>query len=211
MDQELTLTAAEYVLGTLELPERLAFEARLKSDPALRDLVAAWEADFAALNDEFAEVAAPNVLPAIEARLFATAAKQPFWRQFLFGAVSAAALAAAVVVVLPRLATPLPQFTAELRADAQPLTFSAHYDGHALVLNHTGGPGADATHDYELWVILADGVPKSMGVIEAAQITREMTGLPEGATLAVTYEVKGGSPTGQPQGPLLISGVISAT
>ena len=210
MDQELNLTAAEYVLGTLDLPERLAFAAQMRVDANLRAAVAEWEAHFAALDDEFAAVPAPDLLPAIEARLFPVA-ERSFWSRFVLGAAAAAALATAVVLVVPRLATPVPDMTATLSAEAQALTFVAHYNGSELVLEHTGGPGADGTHDYELWVILADGVPKSMGVIEAAKINRTMPGLPLGATLAVTLEAKGGSPTGAPLGPLLVSGVISTS
>ena len=36
--------AAEYVLGTLRLEDRLAFEAELGRDPALRLAVAQWSA-----------------------------------------------------------------------------------------------------------------------------------------------------------------------
>ena len=43
--------AAEYVLGTLSLEDRLAFETALAQDPALRRAVAAWSARLQPLAD----------------------------------------------------------------------------------------------------------------------------------------------------------------
>ena len=65
--------AAEYVLGVLSLPDRSAVEARLKNDSAFVARVAAWENRLSPLNDDYAEVAAPDLMPRIEARLFPVA------------------------------------------------------------------------------------------------------------------------------------------
>ncbi|TAG29880.1 MAG: anti-sigma factor, partial [Rhodobacterales bacterium] len=67
--------AAEYVLGVQDLAERSATEARIKRDPEFAALVTAWETRLEGLNDGFDPVPAPDLLPAIEARLFPRAAK----------------------------------------------------------------------------------------------------------------------------------------
>lgn len=43
---DLHVLAGEYVLGTLPMAEREAFEARLANDPELQKAVAAWEERF---------------------------------------------------------------------------------------------------------------------------------------------------------------------
>ena len=81
--------AGEYVLGTLPDADRIAFSARLKTDPALQSLVADWEARLADLNDDYAPAEAPDLLPAIEARLFPKPARR--WPLWLGGLLAAAA------------------------------------------------------------------------------------------------------------------------
>ena len=83
-----------------------------------------------------------------------------------------------------------------------------------MVVNPVGMDARGRTP--ELWVIPADGKPRSLGVVPekaAASMTvrpehREM--LAEGATLAVSLEPEGGSPTGQPTGPVVMTGIMSA-
>ncbi len=72
-------------------------------------------------------------------------------------------------------------------------------------------------HSAELWVIPADGKPRSLGTIAAATPgwtkapTPALASLAPGATLAISVEPLGGSPTGQPTGPVILSGKIAAT
>jgi len=62
----------------------------------------------------------------------------------------------------------------------------------------------------ELWYINAGKAPKSMGVVGADAIKIPLpAGLsPEKATFAVTVEPPGGSPTGDPTGPVVYSGQL---
>ena len=61
----------------------------------------------------------------------------------------------------------------------------------------------------ELWLIPADGVPRSIGVIPVAERTamvlspQILAALAAGTTLAISDEPAGGSPTGQPTGAVL--------
>jgi anti-sigma-K factor RskA len=75
------------------------------------------------------------------------------------------------------------------------------------------GAEAPPGKSLELWYIGAGKAPKSLGVVENASgpivipaVLRQ--GGVEGATIAVTAEPKGGSPTGGPTGPIVYSGKL---
>jgi hypothetical protein len=142
--------AAEYVLGVLSLTDRSAVEARLKNDSAFVARVAAWENRLSPLNDDYAEVPAPDLMPRIEARLFPVAEKPA--RRPLFGWLSGAATAAAIAIAAVVMFTPPapPPVVATLgEADAS-LRFEARFDGQALTVTRVSGtaratgPGAAA-------------------------------------------------------------------
>ena len=67
----------------------------------------------------------------------------------------------------------------------------------------------------ELWVIPADGRPRSLGMIRERAAATMIVPVPMramiagGVTLAVSLEPQGGSPTGQPTGPVVMSGTMS--
>lgn len=63
--------AAEYVLGTLPLPERLAAEALIEGDANFAVLVETWQNRLAPLNELYPDAPPPaDHLARIEARLF---------------------------------------------------------------------------------------------------------------------------------------------
>jgi anti-sigma-K factor RskA len=204
--------AAEYVLGLLDTAERATAERRRRVEPAFAAAVTAWENRLSPLNAGFDEVPVRNLLPAIEARLFPVA-EQPRRRWFapFAGALTAAALAVAIIAVLPPPVPEVAPLTASLAAEGQALAFSARIDpaDGTLTLIRTGGAPAEAGQDLQLWVIGADGVPASLGLIREAESTRPAAGLTPGQVLAVSLEPAGGSPTGQPTGPVLVTGVIA--
>lgn len=204
--------AGEYVLGVLARDERLAAERRIAADPAFAAAVAAWQNRLAPLNDAYPEQPAPDLLPAIEARLFpAPPGARRRWFAPFAGALTAAALALAVLAVLPVPPVPQPALIASLASAGQTLTFAVQIDPDAgtLTLTRTGGEGPGAGQDYQLWVIGAEGVPAPLGLIRQAQETRPAPGLAPGQVLAVSLEPLGGSPTGLPTGPVLVTGVIT--
>ncbi|MCB2136584.1 MAG: anti-sigma factor [Rhodobacteraceae bacterium] len=204
--------AAEYVLGTLPLPDRLAAEALIDSDPAFAALVLAWQNRLAPLDGEFAPVEPPAELyQRLERRLFPAKSHSPRRLGWLFGALSGLAVAVlAAIVLLPAL-PPIAPITATLTGEGQALTMSASYDSRAgeLTVTRTGGPAAETGKDYELWVIPEGQAPISVGIVRDAALTVPLAALPPGATLAITLEAEGGSPTGAPQGPLLVAAIIS--
>ncbi len=101
--------AAEYVLGVLSLPDRIAAETRAAKDRVFAARITAWENRLADLNDGFEAEPAPNLMPQIEARLFGTPApkRRPLFG-WLAGALTAAAVAIAAVAFL---ASPRSDFT----------------------------------------------------------------------------------------------------
>jgi len=66
----------------------------------------------------------------------------------------------------------------------------------------------------ELWLVPGSGTPRSLGVFQRGMngellIPTDMRGqISDGATLAVSLEPFGGSPTHQPSGPVIASGSI---
>ncbi len=202
--------AAEYVLGTLPLPERLQAERLIASDPSFAALVADWQARLAPLNDGYAEISPPpDLLPKIEARLFPAPAGPALWRLPVLGAL-AAGLAALILALYLPFGPAEPTLTATLSGENQPPTIAAAYyaDDQELTFTRTAGPAAEAGKDYELWVIPAGQAPISLGIIREQSVRVALASLPAGSTLAVTLETSGGSPTGAPQGPLLIAATI---
>ncbi len=202
--------AAEYVLGTLPLVERLQAERLIASDAAFAALVADWQTRLAPLNEAYDDQApSPDLLNRIEVRLFPQPAKaSPRWRMPFFGALAAALAAFVLVAYWPT--SPHRLITATLVGEDQPLVVAARFDPDAgqLTFTRAQGPGAGAGKDYELWVIPAGQAAVSLGVLGDSDLTVQLASLPPGTTLAVTLEQTGGSPTGVAQGPLLVATVI---
>ncbi|HUR40381.1 MAG TPA: anti-sigma factor [Verrucomicrobiae bacterium] len=73
-------------------------------------------------------------------------------------------------------------------------------------------PAAAKDLDAELWLIAKGGNPISLGVIpKTGDVRRKLpSGLPmsEGGIVAVSLEPKGGSPTGQPTGPVVTTAPV---
>ena len=75
---------------------------------------------------------------------------------------------------------------------------------------------ADTTRVPELWLIPADGKPRPLGLLRADR-TVTIAIPPEfarqtasNAVLAVSLEPPGGSPTGQPTGPVIGTGKLTS-
>jgi anti-sigma-K factor RskA len=210
-DDDLSL-AGEYVLGVLDAADRARVEARIKADPAFAAEITAWERHFEGLNDGFAAVPAPDLMPKIEARLFGRAEqrrRESFWSRFVLGAGLATAMLLAAVLVIRDPPLPGgPVLTATLAAEGAGLTFDARFADGTLTVTRTAGEGAPAGQAHELWVIVGEAAPVSLGLLEQATFTRALDALPQGAVLAVSLEPAGGSPTGAPTGPVLVTGAI---
>lgn len=218
------LLAAEYVLGVLAADERQVASRRIDTEAAFARLVDAWEVRFAPMAAAYAAVEPPaSVKAAIDRRLFASSASTApgggLWASLAFwrGLAAAAIAAFAVYVALPYVNPPAPQpqtrLVASLAADNSPVKYLAVYDSarHEVGLSLVSGERG-AGKDFELWMMEGKNAPVSMGVIPAGQTARlavtpaVQQKLAQGAVLAVSLEPAGGSPTGQPTGPVVAAG-----
>lgn len=210
-DDDAELLAAEYVVGLLDLPTRSAAEARLRRDPGFAAMVSAWESRLADLNEDYGPVPAADVFARIEARLFAQAPKpkKRGWLAFITGAASAA-LAAVALAAFLLLSPADPTMRAVLTAEASPLRYEAVIAGDEMTLTRVAGDAADTTHDHELWIIIGDAAPVSLGVLRGESITIPTPAdTAQGHVLAITLETRGGSDTGAPQGPVVAAGPLT--
>ncbi len=226
-DDDIEALAAEYVLGTLDAGERSAAEARLASDAAFRRIVAAWErrlqplADTvpeamppaAALDRIMAAIAAPPAPPRQADNVIALRRSVRRWRVTTVLAGAAAAALAGVVVVDRTAPPPKTEYVAVLTAEGAKPAFVATVDtAKGTITVRRVGLAAPPDKSYQLWSIEPNAAPKSLGVVELASLSRDLPVAPTGqATLAISLEPKGGSPTGAPTGPVVFSGALEAT
>ncbi|KAA2316220.1 hypothetical protein DL237_08200 [Pseudooceanicola sediminis] len=226
--EEDMVLAAEYVLTLLGPSEVAAFEERLVREPALRALVAAWADDFVAMTDNIDEARVPpRVWRAIHQRLWPatgadTTPAMGFWARLGLGklvvAASVAAMFGFLVYQSDMLPGDHPEFVATLGAADAPVRFAAAYDVDTGELRmRREGQGAAAGRSYELWLIAGDAAPVSVMVWpadtteQALVLPANLAGVLPGATLAISDEPLGGSPTGQPTGAVLAAGPVTAS
>jgi anti-sigma-K factor RskA len=217
------LVAAEYVLGVLGAEERREVERRLMHEPALAAEVAFWEERLGVLADAVAPVTPPqHTWSQIEAAIASPQAARPaslwenlaFWRSFgIASATLAAASIAALVYIGLIPATRAPLMATLAGSSGQPNVVAAVTGNDLLVV-----PAALLTNDpraVELWLILPNQRPHSLGLIHPGQAMRltippDLAGrLTPDAALAISLEPPGGSPTGQPTGPVIASGKLT--
>ncbi len=149
------------------------------------------------------------------------------WRGVAFAGVAAAAIALvptappALPVAIAPSAPVAPGAPAKLLAaamagsDGTPL-LSATYDPlRGAVVLTPATKRDDAGKSAELWVIQGENPPRSLGVIDIQGPNEHvipadrLKGLAAGDTLAISIEPNGGSPTGQPTGPVVATGKLT--
>lgn len=223
---ELEALAGEYVLGNIAGPDCVAFEARLAQDPALQAAVTAWERRLAPLANAAPRVAPPPELwQRIERSIApppvaAVAPRAGWWASLALWRTSAlAAAAAAAVLAIALLLQPAPPaLPVAVLADAeQRAGFLVAVDAANARLNVTAlAARPEAGRAFELWLVPGQGQPRSLGLIPAvgsgqpALAPALARALAPGSTLAVSLEPEGGSPTGQPTGPVVYLGTLTA-
>jgi anti-sigma-K factor RskA len=215
------LSAAEYALGVLAGAERATAAQRVARDRAFAALVAAWEERFAPWAAEIREVAPPpQAWERIAAQLPGAEQRGPrFWQSLVFwrsfGIVSA--LAAACLAVLLYLSSGSQQVAlfASIEGSGERIFVAAIDAKRAAIAVVPATYRADPTRVPELWLIPSGGKPLPLGVLPADRPTQ--VAIPaaiadqvrRGATLAVSLEPPGGSPTSQPSGPVIGSGTLT--
>jgi anti-sigma-K factor RskA len=226
--------AGEFALGLLSGDELREARALAASDPAFAKEVARWRGRSAPLFDEVEPVAPPErawdgIKAAIESprtsNVIQLRRRVGFWRGATAGMTALAASLALVLVMRPQPTAPgapvptvanAPPMVAML-GDQQGMKVVASWDpgSRQLVLAVPADMPADPTHSHELWVIPAGGKPQSLGTMPSGKRMHMKladalaTLLQQGATIAISVEPMGGSPTGAPTGPVLASGPLS--
>ena len=213
------LLAAEFVLGVLPAEQQALLTRKRETDQAFALLVNQWEERMGAMADAFEPVTPPSaVKDALDTRLFGRANKSPsFWtRVGLWQALTGLATAAFLIVALLPALQPTPQsrhLAASLSAKDSGVTYLVLYDAAEKKINlaHVEGNPGDG-RDFELWIAEGSDAPISLGVIPAGESTEVAVSeqaraiLTNAAHMAISLEPRGGSPTGQPTGPVLALG-----
>lgn len=224
--------AGLYVLGLLRGEERHEFEADFARDPVLASEVAAWEERFLPLS-----LAIPAVLPSesvwreIERIIAPRDAAAPmqaapfrrrtsswrtrFWDNVgMWRGIGAIAVAAAVVFAVFRpTPVPAPHMVAVLANKAGPVfTVAMRSDGGVNIapVGHSAPPAGKV---WQLWAVAGGEKPVAIGFVKPGQTTLPANDVPASMRkakilIAVTVEPPGGSPTGQPDTPIVFSGPL---
>lgn len=234
------LRYAEYVLGVLDADARAAVTREIAADARAAADVARWQQRLLPMAEDVAPVAPPDgVWVRIQGALGTEKIPQrmpaatpragwwnslSLWRGFAFGAGAVAAACIIALLVLPR--------TVSTPAVAPSVAYMA-----STITQANGQVGWTATMDLqharmivvpatpqtipsgrapELWLIPAGQKPIAVGMIASNAPTTVkldptlLARLGPTAALAVSVEPPGGSPTGQPTGPVIGQGSIGA-
>jgi anti-sigma-K factor RskA len=212
--------AADYAIGLMPATARRRFDALLLDDPALRVELGHWQTALASLTGALPERPVPErvwqgIQARIEPQVLHLPAKKPFWKQFRVLAAACAVVVAMFVGVLYQRNYGVEYNATLVAANQQPAlqvkAFADHLQIEPLTL-----AAVEAARDLELWAIPAGGKPISLGVVPSAgkgriQLSEAQRALLTAPlTLAVTLEPRGGSPSGQPTGPVLYKGELAS-
>ena len=219
--------AGEYVLGTLDADERVAFEAALGRDPALRALVGAWQDRLLPLTQQApAAEPSPSLWRRIESSLGLAHAPRPrpapppWWaRVRLWQGLSAAGLAASLLMgaLLLRQTVPEPAGARYLAVLESPDRGSTGWvvevqAGRTLRLVPVGDVGrVPAGRAWQFWTKPEGAAgPTSLGLVPAGQTLElpaaRLPAVGSRQLFEITLEPEAGSPIGRPTGPILFVG-----
>jgi anti-sigma-K factor RskA len=230
MNDELDMLAAEYVLGTLGPAERASFERRVAAEEEAKRAVDEWNRRLAPLALAVEGVEPPRHLwRSIERQIQRPNVRETppvandnavnelrrsltGWRRAFIAATALAASLAAFVVYR--------ELPGGRQGEVYVAMISRPGERPALIVN--ADPASKTAYvipisaevpagrSLELWFIGSGERPISMGLIksQAAHLTLPAGVKIENASLAVSVEPEGGSPSGAPTGPVIYSGQL---
>ena len=222
--------AADYLTGGMGAAASRRARRLMDESAPFREAVASWHARLDAGLLEAPRLGMPST--ALWARIQARIAQaepraQPrgragawgvrAWRRMSLGA-AAVAVAAVAWALLLAVRPPEPGAQAQTRMVA--LLHASTGQAAAVLLvqsdgrfrfTELGGVRPPAGSSFELWLLPRDGAPISLGVARAGRVLYAMPRAAEAALaqakgFAVSVEPPGGSPTGQPTGPVVLVG-----
>ncbi len=226
------LRYAEYVLGVLDADARAAVEREIAASSAAAAAEAQWSRRLSPLAEEIAAETPPERLwLRIRMALQFDARAEPagsrlwgnlrlwHWLTLGTGALLVAACAALVFIFISRPPAPaIPYMAATITETDGQVGWTATMDiskARMIVVPAAPQPVRPGRTP-ELWLIPHGGRPIAVGLISTrAPITLALSAslvarLGPTARLAVSIEPPGGSPTGQPTGPVIAAGAIGA-
>ncbi|NNB13668.1 anti-sigma factor [Pseudomonas fragi] len=211
--------AADYAIGLMPPTARKRFEHLLQDDAPLRAELARWNTHLSQLTEPLLEQPVPDhvwlaIVARIEPQTLHVPARRPFWSWVRLSALACSLLIALTVGLLYNRDSV--QYKATLLSGtAQPgLSIEAHSD--YLAVRPLELAAVDGGRSLELWAIPVEGKPVSLGLIPRdgdgritlSQTQQQLIRIP--VVLAVSLEPQGGSPTGQPTGPVLYQGPLAS-
>ena len=216
------LLAAEYALGVLDGEARAAADRRFARERGFAELVAQWQTRLAPWAGEIADVQpGSEVWQRILAQLPSQPAPRPplwqnlaFWRRL---ALASGVLAAACIGALVYLGTVArePLLVAELNGNGKHALVATIDPRNATILAVPANLEVTGNRVPELWLIVPGKDPRALGLINAAKPValaipaRLLADATTEAALAISLEPPGGSPTGQPTGPVIAVGPLT--
>jgi anti-sigma-K factor RskA len=229
------LRYAEYALGVLDADARAAVAQEILVNEQAATAVALWQRQLAPLAEDFGEITpAPRLWPGIRQALQLDPPSPPLQRPSLWEnlrlwqwiGVGASLIATACLVLL--VVTPLRQqqpprvvttalMVSTIKQENGIASWTATMDlERKQIIVVPASPGAVAPdRSTELWLIPSGQKPLPVGVFNSGAVTTLtltpalLAQLGPKAILAVSVEPPGGSPTGQPTGPVVATGAIS--
>lgn len=224
--------AAEYALGILEGEELVEARGLAASDADFARAVDEWSERLAPLFDEMGEETPPEaVWQRVKAQIDSGSGgdvvdlqRRLGWWKGMTAAASAIAASLALVVAFdatrppPIVETPArgQMMVASLMSEDKAMMMSAAWKpSERRLMVMPGDMPPEPGRSHELWIIPADGKPRSLGLVsgdgphEMAVDEAMAPMFAEAATLAVSVEPEGGSPGPGPTGPVIASGALA--
>lgn len=223
------MLAAEYAMGSLRGAARRRYQALLLTRKDWQRSSEWWAHHLHLLADTVPAVKPRReVWNIIETRLYGLPARQHWWRRLALLSSTLAAALAVVLAMQPLLTgqpTPvpvsLPQTSIALLNDEAAkagwmLALQKNADGSTDIRAVAmAGISEQADKAFELWVLPGDkSKPVSLGLLPKSgqaslRLKVDSALLYASNGLAVSLEPTGGSPTGQPTGPVLYQGKLT--
>jgi anti-sigma-K factor RskA len=207
--------AAEYVLGTLRGRARSRFERWRASSELVAEHCEIWEQHLAPMAERLRPMhPPPETLARIQRRLGLTAPMGLRWAS----ALALVALLVAMFAYWPAARAPQPDRVATINTPAGSLQWRVEvYTQRArLVVRSPALTVRPSARDYELWALPAGAPAVSLGVMPVRGETSlalsetQRRALAHALQIAVSVEPVGGSPTGQPTGPVVFVAPLRA-
>ncbi len=223
--ERLDRMAAEYALGTSPPRVRRRLAAIARREPVVAAALADWERRLAVLGDAIPGVNPPPRLWGSIARrlgLGAAASHAAAWwnRLAWWRGIAAASFVVALALAIVQLThgpapAAAPIVVVLAGNDAKPAIIATAAPGERrLILRAVIDTSTPAGKDLELWALPAGSAPKALGVLPRGALVSVALAVPVDQSLAnvpalaVSVEPAGGSPTGQPTGPVIYSGKV---